>query len=70
MEAWPLLSFDANNEIEQTAPSGGTYAGYVLHSSYQDPKAVVQDIRQQVTKLRNIREWKPRAKFVILLEGI
>lgn len=70
MEAWLLLSFDASNEMVQTAPSSGTYAGYVLLSSYQDPKAVVQDIGQQVTKLRNITEWNPRAKFVILLEGI
>jgi hypothetical protein len=70
IEAWPLLSFDANNEMEQTVPSRGTYAGYVLLSSCQDPKAVVQDIRQQVQKLRNIREWNPRAKFVILLTGI
>jgi hypothetical protein len=54
IEAWPLLSFDANIEMEQTAPSSATYAGYVLLSSCQDPKAVVQDIRQQVTKLRNI----------------
>ena len=70
IEAWPLLSFDAGNEMKQTAPSSGTYAGYVLLSSCQDPKAVVPDIRQQITKLRNIWEWNPRAKFVILLERI
>jgi len=68
--AWPLLSFDANNEMEQTAPSSSTCAGYVLLSSCQDRKAVVHDIRQQVTKLRNVWEWNPRAKFVILLKGI
>ena len=40
--------------MEETVSSSGTYAGYILISSCQDPKAVVQDIRQQVTKLRNV----------------
>ena len=56
--------------MEGKEPTSSTDAGYVLLSSCQELKAVEQDIREQVTEFRNIWEWKPRAKLVILLEGI
>jgi hypothetical protein len=70
IEAWTILSFNANNDIKETSPSRSNYEGYILLSSCQDYEDVVKDVGQQVKKLRNTWEWNPRAKFVILVLAI
>jgi len=70
IEAWPLLSFDAKHDCKEMLPSSSKYDGYVLLSLSQDHEDVVKDIRHQVKKLRNIWEWNPRAKFLILVAEI
>ena len=67
IEAWSILSFNANNDFKQKSPSRGNYEGYVLLSSCQDYEDVVKEVRHQVKKLRNMWEWNPRAKFVVLV---
>jgi hypothetical protein len=69
-EKWSLLSFDANNEFKKTFPSRSKHEGYVMLSSCQEQEDVLQEIGEQVKKLRNSWDWNPRAKFVILLMGI
>jgi hypothetical protein len=67
IEAWSLISFDAKNDFKQLSQVSSKYEGYVLLSSRQDHEDVVKDIGHQVQKLRNVWEWNPRAKFVILV---
>ena len=67
IEAWSLLSFNANNDFKETSPSRSNYEGYILLSSCQDYEDVVKDVGHQVKKIRNTREWNPRGKFVVLV---
>jgi hypothetical protein len=67
IEAWSLLSFNANNDFKETSPSRSNYEGYILLSSWQDYEDVVKDVGHQVKKLRNTWEWNPRAKYVVLV---
>jgi RNA processing factor Prp31 len=60
--AWSLLSFNANNDFEET-PSR-------TKSSCQDYEDIVKDVGHQIKKLRYKWEWNPRAKFVVLVSEI
>ena len=70
IEAWSLLSFNANNDFREMSPSRSKYEGYVLLSSCRKRKDVVKDVGHQVKKLRSTWDWNPRAKFVILVMEI
>ena len=67
IEAWSLLSVNANNDFKETSLSRSDFEGYVLLSSCQDYEDVVKDVGDQVKKLRNTWGWNPRAKFVVLV---
>ena len=70
IEAWSLLSFNANNDFKETSPSRSNYEGYILLCSCQDYEGIVKDVGHQVKKLGNTWEWNPRAKFVVLVSEI
>jgi hypothetical protein len=70
IEAWSLLSFNANDDFKGTSPSRSNYEGYVLFSSCQDYEDIMKDVGHQVKKLRNTWEWNPRATFVVLVSEV
>ncbi|PSN36245.1 Ionotropic receptor 201 [Blattella germanica] len=46
------------------------YAMYILVSEHQQLDAVVNNLVQQVTKLKTSFDWNPRAKFVVILTEV
>lgn len=69
IEEWTLLSFSANDGLEDQVPSNNN-DGYVLLSGYHLHKDVMKDIGHHLQKLKHNWGWNPRAKFVILATEI
>jgi ionotropic kainate glutamate receptor 3/ionotropic kainate glutamate receptor 5 len=67
-EKWSLLLVRSNNGIKTKHVEDRKHGSYILAAGYGQIEDVVEDIREQITKLKANRDWNPRARFLILLK--
>jgi hypothetical protein len=68
-EKWSL-SLQSHNSSGKKEISPRKDGSYIIISQYHRHEAVVQDVSNQIKKLRKSWAWNPRAKFVILVAEI
>lgn len=66
-EKWSLFLVRSKDGIRPRYTAESKHGSYILVAGYGQIEDVVEDIRDQITKLKEIRDWNPRAKFLTLL---